>query len=321
MRITSSALMAASGFLLIGNMQPIHAQSYPTRVVRIVTSGAGSGNDFTSRLLAQGLPSALGQQVVVDNRASGVIPGETVAKAAPDGYTLLVYGGTLWIEPLMATTPYDVATDFAPISITDRAPVLIVANPTLTANSVRELIALVKASPGKLNYASAASGSGTHLAAELFKSMAGVNMLRVSYKSVGAALPDLISNQVQVMFPTGASVTTQIKSGRLKALAVASPQPSPLFPGLITAAASGLPGYEFVSITGIFAPAKTPVAIISRLHQEIVKVLQSDDVKLKFFNAGSEVVASTPDELAAAIRSDVARLGKVIKDAGIHDDQ
>ena len=291
------------------------AQSYPSKPIRIVTGGPGGGADFASRVMAAGLASALGQQVIVDNRG-GVVPGEIVSQAPADGYTLLCYPGSLWLGSLLQTTPYDPIKDFAPISMLVRSPSILVVHPSLPVKSVKELIALAKAKPGALNYSAAGTGGATHLSAELFKAMAGVNIVFIPYKGAGAALADVLGGQVQLTFGSAASVAPHLKSGRLRALAVTSAQPSAIAPDLPTIAAS-VPGYDAVQNTGMFAPVKTPEAIINRLHQEIVKVLRSPDTKEKLFNAGVEAVASTPAELAATIKLEMVRIGKVIKEAGI----
>ncbi len=294
-----------------------HGQPYPSKPVRIVTSGVGGGADFAARLIAQGLTASLGQQVLVDNRASGVIPGEVVAKAAPDGYTLLLYGAATWLTSLMRDdVPYDAVKDFAPITLAGRAPNVLVAHPSLPVKSVKELIVLAKARPGELNYTTGGTGSSSHLAGELFKSMAGVNIVRIPYKSGSLETNDLIAGQVQLSFATPVSVMANVKAGRLRALAVTSAQPSALFPELPTVAAS-VPGYESVSMHGLFAPAKTPASIIKRLNEDVVRFLNTAETKARLLNAGVETVGSAPDELAAAIKSDIARMGKVIKDAGI----
>jgi tripartite-type tricarboxylate transporter receptor subunit TctC len=243
-----------------------------------------------------------------------------VSKAPPDGYTLLIDAASFWIGPLLQETPYDPVKDFAPVTLTDSAPNVLVVNPSLPVKSVKELIALAKARPGELNYGSSSTGSTPHLAAELFNMMAGVKIVRVPFKGSGPAVISLLGGQVQLMFATAGSVAPHVKSGRLRALAVASLQPSALAPGLPTIAASGVPGYEAVAFEGMFAPAKTPVAIIDRLNQEIVRVLNRAEVKERFFNAGVETVGSTPEEFAAAIKSNVAKWGKLIKDAGIRDE-
>lgn len=317
MRISKLIVWICLGILL--GAGTASGQSYPSKPVRIVTSGLGGGADFAARLIAQGISGPLGQQVVVDNRASGVIPGETVAKAPPDGYTLLLYGSATWLTPLMRDhASYDAVRDLAPVTLVGGAPNVLVTHPALPVKSVKELIALAKARPGDLNYSSGGTGSSSHLAAELFKHIAGVDIVRVSYKSGAQETNDLIAGQVQMTFSTPASVMQHVKSGRLKPLAVTSLQPSTLVSGLPTIA-STLPGYESISIHGMFAPAKTPETIIRRLHQEIVRFLNTAEAKEKFFNVGVEVVGSTPEELAAKVKTDMARMGKVIRDAGIRE--
>jgi tripartite-type tricarboxylate transporter receptor subunit TctC len=190
----------------------------------------------------------------------------------------------------------------------------------LPIKSVKELIAWAKAKPGELNYASASSGTSNHLAAELFKSMAGVNIIRVPYKGAGPALNAVVANEVPMMFPTAGAVIPLAKAGRIRPLAVTTAQPTALMPGLPTVAMAGLPGFESASLTGVFAPAKTPAAIIRRLNQEIVRILTQADVKEKLFNTGVEVVASTPEQFAAAVKSEIIKMGKLIKDVGIRAD-
>ncbi|OGA44925.1 MAG: hypothetical protein A3F74_25720 [Betaproteobacteria bacterium RIFCSPLOWO2_12_FULL_62_58] len=292
-------------------------QAYPNKVIRIVTSAPGGGSDILSRLIAPGLTESLGQQVIVDNRGS--IAPEIVAKAPPDGYTLLVSGSPLWVLPLLrANTPWDAVKDFAPITLAVSSPSILVVHPSLPVKSVKELIALAKARPGELNYASGTPGATPHLAAELFKVMAGVNMVRVGYKGTGPGILGVMSGQVELMFPNAGSAMPHVKSGRLRALAVCNAQPSALVPGLPTVAASGLPGYETVSPQAVLAPARTPVTLVNRLHQEIVRVLNKSDVKERLFNSGGEAVGSTPEEFSAKMKSDIGRIGKLIKDAGIH---
>jgi len=292
------------------------AQDYPTRPVRIVTSEAGGGNDLQARLVARGLSVALGQQVIVENRPSGVIPGDIVAKANPNGYTLLLYNNTLWTGPLMQTAPYDPVKDFAPVTTVSTAPNVLVVNAALPVKSVADLIALAKAKPGELNYASSGTGATNHLAAELLKSMTGINLVRIGYKGAGQAMNDLIAGQVQVMFPTAGAAAAHVQAKRVRALAVTSTEPSSLAPGLPTMAAT-LPGYESIAIYGLFVPARTPQPIVNRLHKESAQVLNTPDVKEKLQNAGVEVIGDTPDQLAARVKSEMLRIGKVIKDAGI----
>jgi tripartite-type tricarboxylate transporter receptor subunit TctC len=308
------AALLAMLLSVIGNAS---AQAYPTKPVRIVVTGVGSGGDFAARLIAQGVTATLGQALIVDNRGSGNLPAEIVAKAAPDGYTLCLSAAPLWITPFLRKTAYDPLRDFAPVTLAISSPNILVVHPALPVKSVRDLIALIRAKPGALNYATSGIGASSFLAAELFKSMLRADMVRVNYKSGGLALTELISGQVQLMFANAGSVATHLQSGRLKALAVTSAKPSALMPGLPTIAAGGLPGYELVSVQGIFAPAGTPEAVITRLNREFIPFLRRADTREKFFAAGVEVIGGTPEELAATLKSEMARLGKVIQATGI----
>ena len=311
-----ACLLAAAGLLTL-IPGAVAAQPYPAKAIRIVTAPAGAGNDFVARVIAQGITGSLGQQLVVDNRPASIV-GELVAKAPPDGYTLLALGSVLWLTPLLQDhVGYDPIRDFAPVSLTARSVNLLVVHPSVPATSVKELIALARARPGQLNYATGGTGSSNHLAAELFNAMARVKIVRISYKGSGPAVNDMISGQVHVMFPTTAAALPHVKTGRLRALAVTSLQPSPLAPGLPTVADSGLPGYESIVIYGLFAPAKTPAPVIDRLHAELVKFRQSGGAADKLLPAGVEVVGSAPAELAAAMKSEMTRIGKLIKDANL----
>ncbi len=260
--------------------------------------------------------------MVIENRgaASGVIAAQTTAKAPPDGFTLLLYSGFIWVLPYMKSVPYDPVTDLIPITWAASSANVLVINPALPARSVKDLIALAKAKPGVMSYASSGSGGTPHLAAELFKSMAGVNIVHVPYKGQAQALTDLISGQVQLMFPNAGAVAPHLRSGRVRGLAVTTAQPTPLAPGLPTIASSGLPGYESVVMFAMFAPAKTPPAVIERINQDAARALNKPDVKEKLLNAGIEAVGSTPAQLTAAIKTDMARWSKVIKDANIRAD-
>ena len=293
-------------------------QPYPNRPVRIVTAGVGGSSDFVSRVIAQAISGPLGQQVIVDNRPSGVISGEVVAKSPPDGYILLVSSNTLWIQAfLRGTAPYDTVRDFAPVSLTNRQPNLVIVHPSLPVRSVRELIALAKTRPGELNYAAGAIGSADHLAAELFKSMARVDMVGIFYKTGAARMADLVGGHVQLSFSTSGTVMPHVKSGRLRALAVTSAEPTPLAPGIPTVASAGVPGYEAIQILGVFAPGKTPTTLISRLHQEIVHALNQPEVRERFLNSGVDTVGSSPEQFAAVIKTDMAKWEKLIKATGI----
>ena len=297
------------------------AQNYPTKPIRLLASGVGGGGDFTARLIAVGLTSRLGQQVIVDNRPGGLIPGEIVAKAQPDGHTIMLVGIVIWLSPFMRDTmPFDPVRDFAPITLAVTTPNVLVVHPALPVKSVTDLIALAKQKPGALNYATSGAGNSNHIAGELFKAMAGVDMVQVNYKGAALALNDVLSGRVEVMFATAAAAASHVSTGRLRALAVTSAQPSAVAPGLPTVAASGLPGYESGSTLGVFAPAATPAAIVNLLNREIVQFLNVPSTRERLLKAGIEVVGSSPAQFAAAIRTDMTRIGKIIRDAGIRTD-
>ncbi len=292
-------------------------QSYPNKAVpiRLITSEIGSGSDFMARLIAQGVISTLGQPMVVDNR--GIVGIDQASKAAPDGYTLLVQGSTLWIAPLLRTVAYDPVKDFATITLIGRSPNILAVNPSLPVKSVRELIALAKSRPEELNYGSGPTGGVNHLAAELFNAMAGVKITRVNYKGQDSAVKALITGEIQLMFANASSAVPHAKSGRVRSLAVTSSQPSALAPDLPSVASSGLPGYEAEAKVGLFAPGKTPQPVVDKLNEEIVRVVNMPEIKEKFLASGVEVAGSSPEQLTAMIKSEMTRMGKLIKDAGI----
>ena len=306
------AMMALVPGLLCG-------QDFPNRPIRIITSLPGGGSDFAARLIAQGIAGPMGQPVIVENRASSVT-GATAMNALPDGYTLLVEGDSFWIAPLLQKTPYVVLKDFSPVTTALTAPSILVVNPSVAVNSASDVIALAKSKPGQLNYASSGVGGSQHLAMEMLKSMAGVNIVHVPYKGSGAALTGVVAGEVQFFISGAAAAAPFIKSGKVKALAVTTAQPSALFPGVPTIASAGLPGYELVSWTGLFASGIPPKATMNRLNQEIVRALHSKEIKERFFSAGVETVGNTPGEFAAIIKSDVAKIGKLLKDLGIKAD-
>jgi tripartite-type tricarboxylate transporter receptor subunit TctC len=294
------------------------AQTYPTRPVRLITAPIGGGNDFMARMISQALSNRLGQQLVVDNRPANVM-AEIVAKAPGDGYTLLVIGSALWLAPFMQdTVGYDPVKDFAPISLTGRSVNILVVHPSIGVSSAKELIAAAKSKPGQLNYATGATGTSNHVAGELFKHMAGIELVRIAYKGSGPALNDLIGGQVQIMFPTTAAGLPHVKSNRLRALGVTSLQRTPLAPGLPTVAETGLPGYESLVIYSLVAPAQTPAPIVARLHAELAASIRAPAIAERLLNSGIEVVASTPRELAATMASESKQLGKLIRDARLH---
>ncbi len=313
-RKVAAVVCAASMLISIS----AHSQNFPVRPIRIITAEAGSGNDILARLIGQWASPRLGQQVVVDNR--GMIGIDAVAKAAPDGYTLLLYGTPLWLTPFMRDkADWDVTRDFTSITLGTNAPNILLVHPSVPANSVKDLIALLKSKPGQTNYGSGGSGSTSHLAAELFKSMAGVDMTRIPYKGSGPALNAFLGGEFQVIFPSASAAAPHIKSGRVKALGVASLKPSLLAPGL-TPIANTLPGYESSSLLGIFAPAGTPKAVITKINQEFVRALNVQEVKDKLFAAGALVAPTTPEEMTTIIAGEMQRMGKVIKDAHIRDE-
>ncbi|HEX3170522.1 MAG TPA: tripartite tricarboxylate transporter substrate-binding protein [Burkholderiales bacterium] len=305
--------------MLLSGIACANAAEYPVKPLRIVTSEAGGGNDVPARIVAQGLTLALGQQVVIENRPSGVVPAEIVAKAAPNGYTLLFYNNALWTAPLIQATPYDMLRDFTPVSAVARAVNVLTVNSALPAKSVADLVALAKTKPGGLNYGSSGTGASNHLAAEIFRTMAQIDIVRVNYKGAGPALTALIAGELQLMFPSAGAATPHVRAGRVKALAVTSAAPSALFPGLPAIAAT-LPGYESLAIYGLFAPAGTPPAIIVRLNTVVAQFLARADIQERFAAAGMDAAASTPGQLSASVQAEVARIGKVIRAAGIRAD-
>jgi tripartite-type tricarboxylate transporter receptor subunit TctC len=311
--------MVALGWLLPG-AGTVAAQNYPVKPVSLVTGAPGGPNNVVSRLIATGLTASLSQPVSVNNLSGGEAAAALVVKAAPDGHTLLVIGSTFWLLPFMQDkTPWDPLTDFAPVTLTSLAPNILAVHASLPATSVAQLLALAKARPGQIVSATGPAGSATFLGTELLKTMAGINIVRINYKGNEPALKALLGGEAQMMVGVPGALMPHANAGRLRALAVTSENPSTLHPELPTVAASGLPGYESVAITGIFAPAKTPAALISRINQEIARVLNGADAKQQLLGFGLEVVASSPEQLTAKMKSEMTRLGKIIKDANIRD--
>ena len=297
---------------------PAYAQNWPLKPVRIITAEPGTGNDLIARLIVPYLSNAFGQQFIVDNR--GLVAVDMVAKAAPDGYTLLSYGPPLWLTPLLRQVSYDPLRDLAPITLAGSSPNILAIHPSVPAKSVSELLLLAKQRPGELNYSSSSTGSSPHLAAELFKTMAGINIVRVPYKGSSQALVGLVGGQVHLMFPNAGTVAPHLKSTRVRALAVTTSAPSALVPGLPTLSASGVTGYESASQFALFAPAGTPSAIIERLNREMIAALRKPDVTERLFGSGVEVTTGMPTELAVTMKSDMAKWGKLIKEAGIREE-
>jgi tripartite-type tricarboxylate transporter receptor subunit TctC len=299
------------------------AADYPTRPIRLVVPypPGASTNDILGRALAIRLSAALGQQVVVDNRpgASGTIGSELVAKSQPDGYTLLAA-----IQSPLALGPsiypklgFDPVTDLAPVARWAAIPYAMVVTNSLPAKSIQELIALAKAKPGALNFASSGTGGTPHMCSELFKRAAGIDMVHIPYKGAGEAVPAVIGGQVPIFCTGLTALANQIKAGKLRALGIATLKRSAQMPELPTIAEQGLPGFEVVSWTGVAAPAKTPPAIVRRLHAEIVKVVNTTDMQQFMASQGAEPALMGPEEFGAYIKADIARWAKVVKAAGI----
>ncbi len=293
-------------------------QSFPARPVRVVTSQAGGLNDLTARVIAQALTGALGKQVIVDNR--GAIAIDIVAKASADGHTVLCFANNFWLLPfLQDKVTYDPINDFTPLTLAVTAPNVLAVHSSIPAGSVKELIAIARARPGALNYGAGATAGTPHLAGELFRTMAGINIVHIGYKGTGPALIALVGGETHLMFAVPGSVDPHVKGGRLKALAVTSRAPSALAPGLPTLWESGLPGYEATAMIALLAPAGTPAAIVTRLNQEMVKVLNLSDVKERLFAAGTEVVASSPGQLMQVMKSEMPKWEKLIRQSGIKE--
>ena len=314
-------LLTACVWLLLA-MPPALNAAWPDRPIKLVVPfPPGGATDVIGRVIAQELSNVLGQQVVVDNRsgATGNIGADLVAKSPPDGNTLLL--GALTSHSINMTLqkglPYDIERDFVPISIAGVVPLVFVVHPSVQANTLPELIALAKAKPGYLTFASSGNGGPQHLAGELFKRLAGVDMLHVPYKGSGPAMTDLVGGQVLTMIETAPAAMPFIKSGRLRPLAVAATQRTPMLPDLPSAAEAGLPGFEVNSMFGVLAPANTPRPIVTRLNAEVVNILQLPAVKEKLLQQGAIAMPTTPEEAKQRIRAEVAKWEKVVKEAGV----
>lgn len=297
------------------------AQNYPTKPIRmIVPFPPTAGSDIVARLVGQVLAVRLGQSVVVDNRpgAGGTLGAELAAKATPDGYTLLTISTSHTVNvTLYSKLPYDMDKDFAPVArVASTAPMLSV-NLSVPAASIKELIALAKSKPGQLNFASSGVGSSSHLAGELFLSMAGISLVHVPYKGSGPALSGLLAGDVQVAFFSIPSTLPHVKTGKLRALAVGSRARSQLLPDLPTIAESGVPNYDADTWYGVLAPARTPKGIIRRLNEEISSSLQTAEMRERLLRLGAEPFSSTPEKFADYIKSEIAKYAKIVKDIGI----
>lgn len=313
-------LAAAGAALCLAAPVFAQAQAYPTKPVKLVVPyPPGGPTDIVARLVAQKLSDAMGQQFIVDNRpGAGGNPGaELVARSPADGYTLVVATTAHAINPsLFKNLGYSLSKDFAPVSQLTSGPLVIVANPQLPAKNVAELIALAKARPGELNFASSGNGQSTHLSAELFAAMAGVKMNHIPYKGSAPALTDTMGGQTQLMFDTMLSAMPHVKAGKLKALAVTSAARSPVAPDVPTVAESGLPGYEAIAWNGLLAPAGTPPEVLARLSAELKKVLAAPDVKERFEAQGFAASWNSPEDFGRFMTAEVDKWAKVVKVSG-----
>lgn len=323
MRITGIGCLSMVVLATVNAVQA--ADNFPLRPMRlIIPFPPGGGTDIMGRMVAQRLIDAFGTQVVVDNRggAAGIIGTEMAARANPDGHTLMIGSvSTICINPsLHKNLAFDPVKDLAPISLVASTPSMLVVGSALPVKSVKDLIALAKAKPGQLLYATPGSGSSSHLGTELFKQVAGVNIQHVPYKGTGPAVTDLISGQVSMFITNMPSVLPMVKAGRVRALAVTSLQRSTLVPELPTVAESGIPGFEVIVWYGVLAPAAVPRPLLARLNQEVRKMSGMQDVKDKLALQGAEVMSSTPEEFARRIRDDLMKWGKIVRDSGAKAD-
>lgn len=320
MQNSSFRRLAAAVFLLVP--AALCAQQYPVKSIRLVVPLApGGGNDTIARLIGQKITPALGQQVVVDNRpgAGGLIAAEMVAKSPADGYTLLLANVAVMtiIPNAQKKAPYDPLRDFQPVSLIASAPLLVVVHPSLPVTSIKQLVALAKAKPNAVNYASNGIGSSTHLATEMFSMMAGVKMVHVPYKGLSLAMTDLLGGQVPLMFSSVVAMLPHVKNSKLRAIAITSAKRSPILGEVPTVAEAGVKDYESGSWYGIVAPANTPRAIVDRLNKEIVAVVKSKEIQDRLNNDAVMPVGSSPEEFSAHIKTEFERMARVLREAKI----
>jgi tripartite-type tricarboxylate transporter receptor subunit TctC len=315
--------ITAAGLILCA-FNATASDNYPSKPITwVVPFPPGGAMDVIARTLGDKLSQSMKQPVVVENRpgAGGSIGSGVVARSAPDGHTLMIVSIGHAVNPsLYPKLSYDATKDFEPVSLVGIVPNILVAHPSLKANNVKELIAQAKAAPGKLTYASAGNGTTVHLAAELFNSMAGVDVLHVPYKGSAPAVTDLMGGQVNIMFDSVSSAKPYIQSGKLKALAVTTTKRSSIFPNVPTMAEAGIPGYELSGWYAVFVPAKTPKPIVDRLNAELVKALKQTDVRARFTQIGAEPVGSSPQQLANTLKTETARWSKIVRERNIKPD-
>lgn len=322
MAFSIAVLLGALGLTVLPAVSA--AQSYPTRPIRfIVPFPPGGGNDIVGRIVAQKLGESLGVSVVVDNRggAGGTIGTDITAKAPSDGHTMLINNVSLAVNAtLIEKLPYDTLRDLAPVSLLGRQPNVLVVHPGVAASSVSELLSLARSKPGQITYGSGGIGTASHLATELLKLMTRTDMVHVPYKGLGPALTDLMGGRLQLIISTLASALPQVKSGKLKPLAVTTAQRSSFFPELPTMSEAGVTGYEFSTWYGLLVPARTPAPVVGKLNGETVKALNSPALKQQFAAQGLEPGGSTPSEFGAYLKSETAKWAKVIRAANIRSD-
>jgi tripartite-type tricarboxylate transporter receptor subunit TctC len=314
--------MKALVFIALGFFSlHVNSQSFPSKPIRlIVTFAAGGGTDLVARAVQPKMGEFLGQPVVVENRAgaNGAVGADAVAKSAPDGYTLCVCAaGTVAIGPHLTKQPFDVFRDLAPISLLATSPFVVTVHPSVPAHSIRELIALSKSQPGKLNFGSSGIGGAPHLSTELFKGMTGTAMTHVAYKGLGPAMTDLLGGQIQMMLADVGVVAPHIKGGKLRGLAVSGATRSAVFPDLPTVAEAGVPGYAASTWYGVMAPAGTPAPVLARLSEDIGKALSVPEVKASLIGQGVEPAPMTPAQHGAFLKTEFEKWGKVIRETGI----
>jgi tripartite-type tricarboxylate transporter receptor subunit TctC len=319
---TQAAVLVGIATLAVSRADPAHAQGYPAKAVRIVVAqAAGAQSDLFTRMLGQKLGESFGQSVVSDPRpgAGGAVGAELVARAAPDGYTLLMgTNSTHSANPaLYAKLPYDPVRDFAPITLTVATPYVMAVHPSLPVATLKQFIAFAKAKPGQMNYASAGNGSTHHLCGELLKSMTGIAIVHVPYKGGPPSTMAVLGGEMAMHFSSVSALHTYVKNGRLKALGVTAAKRASLLPDVPTMSEAGLPGFEMLSWFGLLAPAATPQAIVSRLNAETIKALNMADIKSTIAAQGSDIVAGTPEQFGDYIKSEIARIAKIAKTAGI----
>jgi len=321
LRSQYAVLLTSLVALALPAAQALAQKSYPNKAIRMIVPFApGGSNDIMGRLVAAKLTESMGQQVVVDNRpgASGIVGTDLAAKAAPDGYTVLVMSLTFTVNPsIRSKLPYDTEKDLVPVTLIASAPLILVVHPSLPVKSVKEFIAYAKANPGKLNFGSGGPGSTPHLAGEMLKTMAGLEMIHVPYKGGGPALADLVGGQIQLMLENIPSTLPFVKSGKLRVLAVTSKKRSPTVPDVPTLDEAALKGYELTGWNGLFVPRGTLRAIVNQLHAETVKALAAPDLKERLAAMSAEPGGESPEKFAVFVKAEIRKWAKIAKEAGL----